>query len=492
MNTNEENQVIDVYRRQWAVLHVNDRFVHDWSVWRLERNNVLYTHPDLTVVNVEGLEGKYSQIIILGIAFFAENSSGSLADSFKEKFYRANGELSKVVIELCGTYVVIGATNASLELYSDPAGMRGVYYNDGRAASTPTLLPNAVRDTELDRCFPLNQTNEWYPGDICPYKGTRALLSNHSLTLETGEIERFWPISVPDLRSIEDSIVEIADIMRAMVGAVIRRWSIVCSITGGKDSRVSVAACRDFIEHVKFFTVRSSRTEACDIEYPARLAEQFDLNHRFLDVSTPSAELLNAYNALTAGMSIGERARILNACEQLAGPGVVHLNGNLGAITKRFYWHTERPTTVRKSSLLREFYYKPPVVREAINRWFDSLPDVSACMAYNLMYLEQRGGRWMGIGETGSQLFYDSLSLFNNRRVFELVCSRQNSSISRTPLLEHLVREMWPELLSIPYCPSTRRWSKMLPLPIRKPMRAVWLSSAMNSIRVRLQDADQR
>lgn len=434
---------------------------------------LLYAHPELDVVCVADPSCSEGKILVLGVAIFADSPEEDFASCLMRKLENAAGEVAPVVVQLSGTYVVLHCFADEVEVYTDPAAMRGVYYFEGRAASTPLLLPGVRRDHSLDRMFPFGQPDDWYPGDLCPYMNTKALFANHRLKLATGRADRFWPLQRPSQRQADEAIATASSLMQATIRSALRRWRIVCSITGGKDSRVSLAACGPQVDQIEFFTLRSDNTKACDNEYPAQLAAMFSLRHRIIDVPQPDPGLLQLYDTQVGGMAIGERRRIVSACEQLGGSRVVHLNGNLGAIAKGFYWHNRHPASVRKHSILREFVNRPKPVTDAIDRWVDSLPDVNASTAYNLMYLEQRGGRWMGIGETGSQLFYDSLSLFNNRQVFEALSGLPPRLLSDGSLLKRLVQEMWPELLSVRYCHATRGWSKSLPLSQRVFLKTV-------------------
>lgn len=459
------------FSRQWVLLRDSDRFDLDWVVRRVTPSTILYTHPALDVVSIDDEFRLGSKLLVLGIALFADQPDDDFVAVLKSKLRSSNGDIAAGVIQMSGTYVVVHCFGDEVELYTDPGGLRGVYYKDGRAASTPQLLPYIERDDNLDHVFPFGKPDEWYPGDLCPYVGTKALLANHRLMLGEGRIERFWPTGFLPSLDVERASEAAAALMRGAVRSAVKRWKVICSITGGKDTRVCLAASRPVADHIEFFTIRSPRTHPCDMNYPDMLASTFRLNHRFVDTTVAGLELLERYDLQTGGMSVGERREIIGACHQLAGRNVVHLNGNLGAMIKAYYWHRRHPSSIRKSSLLREFVHKPRALRDAVDRWFDTLPDLDARTAYNLMYLENRG-RWASMSETGSQLFYDSLTPFNNRQVFELLSAVSSRSLAGVTLHERLVRQMWPGLLEVPYCRGSRRWSKLIPMSQRAFLKA--------------------
>ncbi len=73
----------------------------------------------------------------------------------------------------------------------------------------------------------------------------------------------------------------------------------------------------------------------------------------------------------------------------------------------------------------------------------------------------------MGIGETASNLFYESGSVFCSRQVFECICGMPSSSQGDGRLLENLVGELWPELLEVPYSSGTTMLKRLLPKKLK-------------------------
>ena len=144
----------------------------------------------------------------------------------------------------------------------------------------------------------------------------------------------------------------------------------------------------------------------------------------------------------------------------------MHMNGNGGGMLKCYFWNNRRPRKVDSTILLREFAHKPPELRFAVDRWIASLPDVSPAMKLNLMYFEQRS-KWMSIGETASQLFYESFSPFNNRELLMAFSGLADQDAYEGHFSELLVRRMWPDLLDVPYCGNTRSLSKTIPKRLR-------------------------
>jgi len=450
------------FRRQWAILKEGDRHPEGWPVLSLSGGRRLWLHPDLRIKRAAGSQGR---LVLLGLAVIPSSPHADLQRELALciEANHPDQALIGLLHRLAGTYVLLWDQPPKLTIYTDPAGMMGVYYGAGRAASTPSLLPNAEPDLALHVEFPFGGANDWYPGSLCPFLGVRALFANHRLDLDSGEISRFWPLSPVEPRSRETALPEICDLLRGTVAGLLPQGTVCCSITGGRDSRVSLAAARPHVEEIQFFTLRGPGVKACDIRYGVELARRFQLNYSIVDIPEPEPWLLSLYDELSAGMAVGSRREIVSACVELAGPDVIHLNGNLGAITKSFFWPSPRPQLVDRNALAKEFTAKPPRILAAIDEWKATLPALPPTMAYNLMYLEQRGGRWMGPGETASCLFFDSTSVFASREVFELVNAFPLAEQYGGRLLVDFVDVLWPDLLSVPYCHVTRNWGTYLP-----------------------------
>ena len=66
-----------------------------------------------------------------------------------------------------------------------------------------------------------------------------------------------------------------------------------------------------------------------------------------------------------------------------------------------------------------------------------------------------------------SSLFYAWASPFSSREVFDL-CSRVDKPVRHQgTLYSLLIQSMWPALLSVPFPPSRRHWTRHIPKSIR-------------------------
>ncbi len=456
------------FRRQWVLRDASEQPQAGWHVFQLNTRLHLLVQRDAFIFSKKVADS--SELFLIGLALVRDSELDALFASIDHE------EICAALDSIAGQYVVITVRNGAVALYTDPAGMAPVFYQGGFAASSPMLLARTDRDKELDRIYPLSGTDDWYTGSLTPFAGTRYLLANHYLDLESGVAARFWPRCVPVPQSPDQALNQIAQDLRSSIDSLIGRGKVIFSLTGGKDSRVNLAAARQHLSSAEFFTLRSKKIKACDLEIPQLLSERFGLRHRFIDIPAAPEWLTAFYDEISGKMAMGARREVIGACLQLEARDAIHVNGNLGALTKAFFWPDANPKVVHTKALAKEFINKAKPIMMGLEEWRRSLPDfLPPSVVYNLMYLEQRGGRWMGPGENASALFYQSISPFASRRIFEAISSMPNEFLHRGTILVDLVERLWPELLEIPYCRNTRRLSWFLPRSTKQHLKR-WLS----------------
>lgn len=464
-----EHRVQARLRRQWVVQPQSDAHEFGWRSHPLIDDYVLRAHTDLRIQRFEGNGG--GVLFLIGIA--VDPTTPNNQPQFQPQQLQSFEHVVDAVIPLAGTYAVVWHDQTTLRLLTDPAAMMTVYHKLGRASSSIALLPDVHRDPIIDEQYRFQATDDWYTGSLTPYTGVKSVIANHWLDVRTGETARFWPCHPAAPMEATGGIDHAGDLLRRIMHGFIDLDSAVClvSITGGRDSRVCLAAARQRHGDVSFFTIRNKFVKQCDLQLPALLADRFALHHRFVDGEPAPAWIFELYDEISADMARGARRDILGACMRLAGSNHVHINGNLGALTKSFFWDCAEPKAVKVASLAKEFVQKPPCIMAGIEEWLSTVPDLPPTEVYNLMYLEQRGGRWMGVGEMAANLFYDSVTPFCSRQLFEVMNGLPVQLQRNGALLIEFVRRLWPELLTIPYCKETRSWGGFLPKRLKHTIR---------------------
>lgn len=448
--------------RQWVISDDENSLPKEWEKFKFPTNHVLVWHPLLRINFFSTSQGG-----IIAIGLPVNPTESSLGLFCEENLIHEN--LIKKLRKISGTYVIIRYTEDELFFYTDPGGMMGVYYTGNAAASTPSLLPDVIRDAAMDREYPLEVPDNWYTGSVTPFVGVKALIANHWLNFTQGIAKRFWPDNESFFTSSEGDVVKKgSNLLKGMMHEVSKHGKLLISLTGGKDSRLDTAASRDLVDVPQYFTVRGPWVPKCDIEIPAKLAKLANLNHRYVDCQEPLDWVAEYCNEINSGLTTIPQPDLLGAVMKLANKDAIHVSGSLAHFARSYFWHSGNPQQVKKSALLKEFVNKAPCIVRGVEEWLDSIPkEAPATTVYNLMYLEQRGGRWGGVNENISSLFYEPFPLFNSRELFEQVSSAPASFMDGKRIMIEFTRELWPELLSVPYCKSYRNIGAYLPKSLK-------------------------
>jgi hypothetical protein len=375
------------------------------------------------------------------------------------------------IIECVGNYCVLKVERGDIQIYTDPAAMMGVYYNAHSFASTVSLL-KPLQPDELFTCF--DSENDWFLGDITPYKGIKFLLANHFISIRDRNPVRFWPREPFNKICWSKGISQTASYLQEVIEHLVAGYQVVSSITGGKDSRLVMAAAKRCYSDIEFFTLRGSGVSKDDVSIVSELMKCINVSHLYLDIKPVHEDDLDAYDYISGGLAIGARREIISSMNCFKGKNLIHLNGNLGAIGKCYYWPSSEKALLSEEDLLTDFSSISKDKKDGIRYWLDTVPDyLSDKDVYNLMYLEQRGGRWMGIGENASSVIFLPFTPFSSRRVFEFVCGLPENELRDKDWHQEVTQHLSPELASVRYSRSTRKFTKFLPASFKRCLKKI-------------------
>ena len=458
--------------RQWYLGRIQPNQNFDWAEFSLIVDCTLYVHVDqkVSIHRIDDTSG----VVIIGIAFNPEALEEDTLIALSEQSHDSRS-FENAIIQLAGSYVIIHFLNNQLKIYNDSAGFMGVYFTENAASSTPTLLSGLKRSEAVDLDFEFKAGNDWYTGSTTPYVGVKKLIPNCSLNFDEGSVVRYWPTRdhLKDIGIIDkgEILERIINLLQSMMTGIVAEGNVLASITGGQDSRVILAASKSVWDKINYFTLTGSGVQKDDVDFAKLLAEKAKLHHQVIEITPTEPWLYRLYDSISAGESIGARREIAGTCMQLAGANTIHVNGNLGAICKSYYWDRKKPARFKTSAVLRDFVSPGQITVQGVKEWRQSVSDFEPTLLYNLFYLEQRGGRWMAAGENASRLFYESFTPFNHRKLFLLICSLPLDLQYGGSLLKILAKEMAPELSEIPYCRARRNWTKYIPEKVKIKIR---------------------
>ncbi len=185
-----------------------------------------------------------------------------------------------------GRYVVIAGHGDDVRFYQDAVAVRTVYYSVkcDVAASHLNLLTDHIKH-EID---PLVKK---IPGlsvafDITPYSTIKAMMPNFSLLFFEKRQERFFPRSENKYMHLtdEERLDKAERLWKGQLEQYLRKYKhFIFSISGGRDSRVSMAMIRDHVDEIKAFTYYTPEKRILRIDYQIvkQMLRDVYLNHTF-------------------------------------------------------------------------------------------------------------------------------------------------------------------------------------------------------------------
>jgi hypothetical protein len=450
------------FRRQWIVGADLAAFNPAWLIVDLASGHTLIHHPDL---RISARRDGDKQIVMLGVAIHTTSSCAPPL-SVIEKLDRES--IVEWLLRVAGRYVVLFSEEDNLYLYTDPAGTMGVFHIPGRAASTPGLLPRAEDQEFRNTAIQPELEENFFPGTMCARGGVNALMANHELHLNTGITQRFW---APALFQTIDRppIQELCELLQRIVIGIRSSAQLLVSLTGGRDSRVVLAAVRAFAVEVRFFTILTPHSDDNDARYSSQLAVKFQLKHEVVRSLSVPQWVTSAYDEIGSGMVHARMRPELDGVRRIDTSGCVHVGGFGGEVLRGQLWPSRRPKRADTKTLTRQAFSRAaPSVVEGVDQWRRSVPlDTSPSTVFDLFEFEQRGGRAAGIAEACSGLFYETVLPFNSRELFQLIQRVPLEMRYAGTLNSALIRTMWPQLLEVPFTQCGRPWWKSLPKPIK-------------------------
>ncbi|WGL18232.1 hypothetical protein PVT68_08035 [Microbulbifer bruguierae] len=368
--------------------------------------------------------------------------------------------------ELGGRFVYLFKCRNQLSAVTDPGGLMSLVFSTegSMAASSPAvirLVEELDENARITRAFSCAVRELWYPFGVTPYTGIQRLLPNHRLNLSDRCSIRYFPqpqgegLHGNPQVDVESIAVNIAQWVRGNVRALVESGHNVAHLTGGFDSRMVLAASREFLPEMRFQTIsmRDSRTRL-DCHIAARIARQFGLDYRQLPFVAPADCEIEQWLERT-GHCIKDTVAALCASARVYNTHCHEITGTCGEAMRTPYWYNGDEK--RQSLSPREFLHRLEINENEVTvqlsrEWLASLPSgMSVGNILDIAYTELRLGCWAGPSMYGHEIALPSISPFNSLRYYKALLSLPETERARQQLCRAVVNTLWPELLRYPF-----------------------------------------
>ncbi|MCQ2070273.1 MAG: hypothetical protein MJZ68_04005 [archaeon] len=422
--------------------------------------------------NIAGSDGY--EVAIIGICLDTHTyslESERTCDVLARLLSEDIGAFREYTDHLNGRYVIICSTPGGMTVESDACGLRTVFYHESRfVLSSHYGLIQAIFHSEecriwkeyleiTDHC--LKNGLPWpkaLPADLSPYEGIRLLSANHSID-DRGRIERIWPRGPSPSTDLDSVVDTIAPMLVGQMRAIVAKYPVAMGLTWGNDTRISLAASREFKDDILYFTFRDSRIvgpESEDrvksAEFAGMLSARESLNHKVLVLDEdPTPEELERYRT---NHYVRHVLRTIASFRKEIPPGYIHVMSNLVELTRKTHFHFRNDSMdAQKKRFMQWSGYANYPCREEVEELFGSFilkNDYRNVYGYDvgeLFYMEYRASQWIGGTLIQNDPAFDTFMLFNCRRIIQLGMALPDVLKEGNRLAYRLVDRLWPELL---------------------------------------------
>lgn len=296
----------DLFKRGFLITsnkNIDDKEYPFYGLWKKENlgQYEVYLHPKQDLYKYEYKEKIF---FLIGHAY---NPYTMEIDEIKilEKIANNSDAQDKsyfdAINEITGLFIFGYVKNEKLQIIIDCAGMQGGYYgiakNDVYISSHMQLIGD-ICDLEMDQYVKDLVNYKFYklygpflPGDLSSYKEVKRLVPNTYVNYSDGHftVKRFFPnenIKVcSNKEEYDKTIKEIGEQLHRNMELISKKWSKpAISMTGGMDSKTTVACTNGLYDKFKYFSYISMDGEAIDANAAHTISKDIGIEHEIYDI----------------------------------------------------------------------------------------------------------------------------------------------------------------------------------------------------------------
>ncbi|MBS3803300.1 MAG: hypothetical protein KGY54_02050 [Oleiphilaceae bacterium] len=424
----------------------------------LEYDSQLQLHPlfdregvALGIILGVLIDTEQSRVVIGNVCLDVGANDPDLAQEVENQVYRYSG-----------SWILILETENYSRIYLDPCGSLSLVYLSDKsvAASTTGLLLDDQAyvdnfDQGLYEALGVEK-NGWFPAGLTAHHGVKRLLANHYLDLRSRQTKRHWPRQ--DFTStlpLSKAAERISQLITAAVEAMKNDGPTVLAITGGKDSRMLLAGCRNSLANIDLITMDLPGSER-DVYLAKKVtALGKEMKHSVLPCILASREERQTWR-YKASHCVGGNNQYYSPSLKPLARYKYFISGICAEVGRGFLWRDTdyADLHIDTAELLARFGLKRhPRLDEPLANWANGVRSFNCYTVLDLAYTELRVSAWAyahayAYACKGSTT---EISPFNSREIIEIFFSLAPEYRRSGAYIQEGISMMWPELLTIPF-----------------------------------------
>lgn len=397
--------------------------------------------------------GKHQcQVVLFGTFFhLEENDSTRALNKLVHALERGTSEFEAELDFLVGRFVLITVKNSQCHIYHDALGTRSIYYatNKCNIASHFNLL---LLDSEIDP--PRTWRESRMAMDLTKSSAIRQLLPNFKLNANTREITRYFPVQENEFAdwSHAQKQTEITRLWKNALNSLFDTdKKIVYSITGGLDSRLSLAMANERWSDLTLYTYGTKNPSSSN--YSQVMNRDFLIAQNLVNIIQPNkyyfidltenkkieptlSLLLNSNSIIKHGPGLVQRYR-----DKFPGDNWIHVRSTGLEVTRNYFGANDS-----LDSIIRTCEKDGAT---GFQSRIDVLGYASHLFGYNkkdLIYWELRMGKWHSEVLNENDAAFETILPHNNRRIIKLFLAYDLDERRRSFPLKELINNTAPLL----------------------------------------------
>jgi hypothetical protein len=433
---------------------------------------LIYAHPKL---NVTIVNNPVIKIALIGYIINPFKPSDTNIDIIANLACACTtkDELFKQIELYSGRFVLLYKTDESFIITGDACHFRQIYYsspgNDLVITSSPRLYLDSfkyeLQITQEKLKISSNPNylvheSHWY-GDESIDDRLYKLLPNFYLDISRKEMFR-RPFFCHEFSDVREVIDYASLILRNTFKTLSNRYSLMQPLTAGWDSRILLAASREYKSNIRYYIFDNFTGSGPDGWVPGNLKNKLKIDFRVIQPAELREDFLSKFkkeHVITRVLP--KTAHIQHHFDCNYPEDVVNINGNCTEILRCYYGYTSKKISFdmllafAASSNRSQIDY----FREQLLKWYPGASRYSEenCIALlDLFYWEQKLGNWGAMWPFEQDIAVEEISPFNNRSLISSILG-VSADKRRSPdysFFRDLIKNLWEEVLSEPINPG--------------------------------------
>lgn len=413
------------------------------------RTNILSQHGFGLMLLGTFFDVRYPSV---GSELVAENIFSAL----KEKEASFFSELDYI----SGRYVVFYCTpGGSFNALTDATGMKSAFYYN-REVKIVSSHAKLVAMNGLDARENSIPFKFGYPGVHTPFENVYLLTPNTQLNLRNFSIDRFWPLQSVVSKPIDEASLLVGTYLKNSMDHISKYYDPLVSATAGLDSRVTLSLNKDRkdVSYFTYYRSDDSDSDKLDKEFAQKFSSisgrEVDI-FRLADESDSDSNFKELQKNNTYANHLKKLSWVyFNRYSKL--DRLIHIRSNISEVGREFWGH--KKFSINSGADLARLYlrgekqYFSWYVFSVIRKFnhFANVTGILKCKNYvdvkSLFYWEFRMASWHSQVVVESDPAFETVSLYNCRKVLELLLSVSKENREKSLILRNVISAHWPEL----------------------------------------------